>query len=197
MEGEVDHDDFVEIALQPETTKVVRDDGDRLAVVGGDDAVGTLDVLAELGAADSRPGLDALQHLGAVLDILLGEHAVAGGGGGEIVVVEIPAAEDEILVIGQSRDRETREGQSVEAVRARFDHLDAGDGGGGDGATHTDEGNADAATGLHAHWKKASFNGSIGACLVDISRSPSGTIVTGLRSLRSNPGQNAFLTRPR
>jgi len=160
--GEVDHHHVVEVALGLEAPKVVGDDRDRLAVVGRHDAVGALDVLAELGAAHRRPRLDALEHLGAVLDVLLAQHAVTRGRGGEIVVVEVPAGEDQILVVGQSGDGETGQRQSVEAVRSGFDHLDARDGSGGNCATHANERNADTATGLHAHWKKASFIGTTG-----------------------------------
>ena len=72
----------------------------------------------------------------------------------EVVAVEVPSGEDEVLVVRHPGDRDARERQTVEAVRSGLDHLDAGDGGGGDGATHADERNADATTGLHAHGEK-------------------------------------------
>ncbi|WP_245238820.1 hypothetical protein [Methylobacterium platani] len=44
-----------------------------------------------------------------------------------------------------------RKGQTIETIRTGLDHLDAGDGSGGDSPTHPDESDADAPTGLHAH----------------------------------------------
>ena len=76
---------------------------------------------------------------------------MTGGGGGEVVAVQVPATEDEILVIGHSCDGHARERQTIQTVRTRFDGFDAGDSCRRDRTAHANERHSDASTGLNAH----------------------------------------------
>jgi hypothetical protein len=75
------------------------------------DLVAAVDIGAEVGAADRRPGPHPGQRRGAVGELLLADHAVAQRAGAEITVGQVPAAEYHVAIGGHARHVAIGEGR--------------------------------------------------------------------------------------
>ena len=149
--GEVEHHHAVHVVRRLEPLQVVDDGGDGGAVAGRLALVGAVDVAAEGAAADRRPGAHLGERRRHVVELVVVEHPVLRRGGGEVGAVQVPAAEDEVLVLGEPVHRHARQRQAIEAVRAALEHLDPGRGGGGDSAPHANDRNSQLAAGPRHH----------------------------------------------
>jgi hypothetical protein len=86
------------------------------------------------------------ERIGGLGKLVVVQDAVLGGGVGQALAVQVPAAEDQVVVARQAGDREMRQRQAAHPVGAAPKDLDARRGGAGDGAAQAHHGHTHAAT---------------------------------------------------